>query len=152
MSKVIVPAVSRHVWFYPDREDSGVMMRRDGQPLHAVVIFVINERTVNLAITDHDGFFHTRIAVALVQPGDELPGGSYATWMPFQVKAPEPAMVAGDAPISPILADLIATTPTSLKPDDLAGIKVGADMTPAQADVQLVDGNFQSPAGHDDKT
>ena len=154
MSKVIIPAVSRHVWFYPDVEDRGVMIQRDGQPLHAVVIFVINERTVNLSITDHDGFFHTRIGVTLAQPGDDLPGGSYAAWMPYQVaqaKPPiteadaladlngtprpdNPTVPAGEPVISPVLADLIATTPTGLKPEDLAGVKVGADMTPADGD------------------
>ena len=163
MSKVIIPDVSRHVHFVPDGEDRGHMVQRGGQPLHAVVIFVHNERTVNLAITDHDGMFHTRIGVTLVQPGDELPGGSYCQWMAYQVKAafahdvgasrPHPIPVDSegnftvlidsdgnivgpevaktDGPISPVLADLLATTATSLKPEDLAGVKVGADMTPA---------------------
>ena len=146
MSKVIIPDVSRHVHFVPDGEDRGHMVQRGGQPLHAVVIFVHNERTVNLAITDHDGMFHTRIGVTLVQPGDELPGGSYCQWMAYQIKQTEPvvsipvtpdgvivarAPAFGDGNISPVLADLLATTATSLSQEDLAGVKLGADMTPA---------------------
>lgn len=122
MPKPIIPDVSRHVHFTPEGEDTGLMVRRGAQPLHAVVIFVINERTVNLAITDHDGHFHTRIGVTLVQPGDELPGGSYCQWMPHQITRAPAAPTASDGGISPVLADLIASTATSLTPEDLAGI------------------------------
>ena len=154
MSKVITPDVSRHVHFFPDDEDASLMVRRGSQPLHAIVIFVINERTVNLSIIDHDGFFHTRIGVTLVQPGDALPGGSYCQWMAYQVqqaKAPiteadaladlngtprpdNPTAPKSDGAISGVIADLLETTATSLKPADLAGVKIGADMTPAAGD------------------
>lgn len=153
MSKVIVPAVSRHVWFHPEGEDRGLMIRRDGQPLHAVVIFVINERTVNLAITDHDGHFHTRIAVTLVQPGDELPGSSYATWMPYQVAQSKPPITEADAladlngaprPDNPtvksegipseLVAGLVASAPAAPTGEDILGASgwpAAADMPPA---------------------
>lgn len=145
MTKVIIPDVSRHVHFFPDDEDTSLMVRRGSQPLHAIVIFVINERTVNLSIIDHDGFFHTRIGVKLVQPGDALPGGSYCQWMPYQVNQGAPISAGGgavvnhempksDGPISGVIADLLATTATSLQPTDLAGSQVGADMTPAAGD------------------
>ena len=130
------------------------MVQRGSQPLHAVVIFVINERTVNLAITDHDGFFHTRIGVALVQPGDDLPGGSYCQWMEYQVAQAKPALTLADSladlggtprpentsvaktdePISSVVADLLAATPASVSQSELGDAKVGTDMTPASDD------------------
>jgi len=120
---IIIPDISRHVHFIPDSEDAGLMVRRGAQPLHAVVIFVLNERTVNLSITDHDGHFHTRIGITLVQPGDPLPGGSYCQWMPYQIASQAAAApTKSDGGISPALADLIASTATSLTPEDLAGI------------------------------
>lgn len=151
MSKVIIPTVSRHVHFFPREEDRGLMVQHGSQPLHAVVIFVINERTVNLAITDHDGFFHTRIGVALVQPGDDLPGGSYCQWMEYQVGQAKPALTLADSladlagtprpdnpsvaktdgPISSAVADLLAAAPANLNPSELSDAKVGADLTPA---------------------
>lgn len=126
MPQIIKPDVSRHVHFIPDDEDRVAMACSEGQPLHAVVIFVIDDRTVNLAITDHYGMFHTRLGVALVQPGDELPGGSYCRWMPYQVQQ---ALRAETTEVQSVrvegapLADLIAATATSLKPGDLASIK-----------------------------
>lgn len=94
MQKLIVPEVSRHVHFIPDNEDRIAMSVAEGQPLHAVVIFVIDERTVNLAITDHYGMFHTRLGVTLVQPGDDLPGGSHCRWMQYQIKQASSAPAA----------------------------------------------------------
>ncbi len=133
MRTVIVPEVSRHVHFVPGDEDRGLMIQRGSQPLHAVVIFVVNERSVNLSVIDHDGFHHTRISVTLAQPGDDVPAGSHCRWMPHQVnqagRADAPAAV-GDKEVSPILADLLASTATSLSTEDLAGVKLGADMTP----------------------
>jgi hypothetical protein len=151
VSKVIIPTVSRHVHFFPKEEDRGLMVQRGSQPLHAVVIFVINERTVNLAITDHDGFFHTRIGVALVQPGDELHGGSYCQWMDYQInqarqtiteadaladlagtpRPDNPTVAKTDGLISETVANLIGTTALSLGQGDLADSGVGADLTPA---------------------
>jgi hypothetical protein len=121
---ITVPAISRALHYIPvDSDDLATMIRRDCQPLHATVIMVLNERTVNLAIIDHDGMFHTRIGVRLVHPGDELPGGSYAVWpagtresyaAPASVSfAPAPR---GDSLISPLLADALASAPPAPAP------------------------------------
>ena len=139
MSKPTIPDVSRHVHFIPSGEDCGLMVQRGSQPLHAVVIFVVNERTVNLSITDHDGFIHTRLGAALVQPGDEVPTGSHCRWMPYQLAQFTPGSAAlpskGDGALSPVLADLIASTATGLSPEDLAGVRADADTatTPAES-------------------
>ena len=132
MSKPIIPDVSRHVHFVPvDHEDRGSMVQIGSQPLPAVVLYVHNERSVNLAITDHHGFFHTRIGVALVQPGDELPGGSYCRWMPYQVRAASESLAEpdtkGDGSLSGAVASLIATTEASLSASDVADIEAGSN-------------------------
>lgn len=156
MTKVITPTVGRHVHFFPQEEDRGLMVQRGSQPVHAVVIFVLNERTVNLAIIDHDGFFHTRIGVALMQPQDDLPGGSYCQWMEYQIRQSIPTLTEADAladlagtprpdnptvaksdgAISPVIADLLATSASAMSAvaGSLANEKVGADGTPAAAE------------------
>lgn len=119
------PSVGRHVHFYPGASELGQMVRLDAQPLHAVVLFVHNESRLNLEIVDHHGNRHFRPSVLLVAPDTERPADSHAAWMPYQVA--QAAAPAGEPLISPVLADLIASTPTSLKPEDLAGVVVSAD-------------------------
>ncbi len=124
---ITVPSISRALHYIPvDSDDLATMIRRDCQPLHATVIMVLNERTVNLAIIDHDGMFHTRFGVRLVHPGDELPGGSYAIWpvrgldgAPAYVLAPsalELKPVVAEPLFSPLLADALASAPPAPAP------------------------------------
>ncbi len=94
--KVIVPTVGRKVWFYPGSGmwpagmqvfpgtdyDGGVQ-----QPLDATIVYVHDDRLVNLRVIDHAGHAFPVRSVQLVQPGDECCGaGHRAEWMPFQVK------------------------------------------------------------------
>lgn len=94
--KVIVPTVGRKVWFYPGGGiwpagmqvfpgtdyDGGV-----SQPLDATIVYVHNDRLVNLRVIDHAGHAFPVRDVQLVQPGDQCCGGGHrAEWMPFQVK------------------------------------------------------------------
>lgn len=94
--KVIVPTVGRKVWFYPGGGmwpagmqvfpgtdyDGGVQ-----QPLDATIVYVHDDRLVNLRVIDHAGHAFPVRSVQLVQPGDECCGaGHRAEWMPFQVK------------------------------------------------------------------
>lgn len=127
-SRVILPTVGRHVHFFPN-ETERYMVRRSGQPLHAVVLFVHNERRVNLQVVDHDGNVYTEAGAVLVQPDDAfVTGSSHCRWPEF---GPAKPVAAGEPVISAALADLIETTATSLKPEDLAGVGLGADGTPA---------------------
>jgi hypothetical protein len=93
---VIPPTIGRRVWYYPSDFDRGLrqvpnqpdsVIVSDGkQPCDAGVAYVHSDRLVNLSVVDHNGKFHSRTSVQLVQPDDEVPVGSaYATWMPFQV-------------------------------------------------------------------
>lgn len=94
--KVIVPTVGRKVWFragggiwpagmqvFPGTDyDCGVP-----QPLDATIVYVHNDRLVNLRVIDHAGHAFPVRDVQLVQPGDQCCGGGHrAEWMPFQVK------------------------------------------------------------------
>lgn len=91
--KVIVPTVGRKVWFRPGGPvDPAIqVMSPDydnalGQPLDATIVYVHNDRLVNLLVVDHGGNSFPMHNVQLVQPGDEAcQTGHRAEWMPFQV-------------------------------------------------------------------
>lgn len=90
----VKPTIGRIVWYYPDENDSGKinldkdkgLPRSEQQPMGAKVAYVHNDRLVNLAVSDHEGFLHTQKEVTLIQEGDELPadGGEFCAWMPYQ--------------------------------------------------------------------
>jgi hypothetical protein len=78
------------VWYRPSEYDvnEGGMTAHSGdapQPLSAEVVYVWNDRLVNLRVYDHAGTFFTRSNVRLLQDDDVLPDNSgYAEWMPYQ--------------------------------------------------------------------
>jgi hypothetical protein len=80
------PTVGRVVWFHPGLRDTERMMVLDGQqPMRADVVFVHNDRMVNLMVTDHAGGLWPRDNVELIQEGDAIPKSqSYCEWMPYQ--------------------------------------------------------------------
>lgn len=99
---MIAPSVGRIVWFRPGA-NTGTMTARGDQPLAAQVVYVWNDRLVNLLVTDHIGTTHALSSVQLVQEGDERPaGGAYAEWMPYQTG--QAAKHAAAAPASPGVA------------------------------------------------
>lgn len=61
------PSVGRHVWY---RGQPWGGARYDEQPMAAVVVYVYNERLVNLTVFDHEGQSHSVVSVPLKQPGD----------------------------------------------------------------------------------
>lgn len=84
-----VPTVGRRVYFWPSaqvRHDFSVLS--EAQALDAGVVFVHNERLVNLLVTDHLGRSHSVRDVPFLQEGEEKPSEAhFAAWMPYQVKA-----------------------------------------------------------------
>lgn len=88
---IITPTIGRRVWYWPTqaeleaRSNPPVAQISPEQPFDAGVVFVHDDRLVNLVVTDHAGNVHKREAVQLVQDGD-----CYATddarceWMPYQ--------------------------------------------------------------------
>lgn len=86
---IIKPTVGRRVWYWPsDLQIQRLGFSADGsQPCDAGVVYVHDERRVNLAVTDHNCTPHQCRNVRLVQDGDERPAvGSeaFAEWMPYQ--------------------------------------------------------------------
>ena len=97
--KIITPTVGRKVWFRPNGTTKlqvqnmpsvhlGPLSLMDAvSPLDATVVYVWDERTVNLSVQDHYGQSFLATSVPLVQEGDAIPGGGfYCEWMPYQVR------------------------------------------------------------------
>jgi hypothetical protein len=85
--QIIMPTVGRKVWFFPNGAcfHSNPYCINPEVPMDADVVFVWGERMVNLTVKDHIGQVHAFTSVTLLQPGDEIPAGGYARWMPFQI-------------------------------------------------------------------
>lgn len=84
---MIKPTIGRRVWYWPRKGDpkSPFTVLDPGQALDAGVIFVHDDRTVNLSVTDHQGSTHAVHGAFLAQEGDAVPGdGGFAEWMPYQ--------------------------------------------------------------------
>lgn len=82
---VILPTIGRRLWFWPQHQ-ANIGILDPKQPCDAGVVFVYDERTVNLDVTDHLGRHSAQLSVRLVQPGDPVPDGPHATWMDYQVR------------------------------------------------------------------
>lgn len=107
MIESIQPYVGAALWFHPLGDDATRFVRRDAQPILAVVIYAVNDRDVTVKITDHDGHEYIRKGVVLRQPGDETIGHSHCEWPAaigrqptVEIKAPPPAD-PGPAPSEP---------------------------------------------------
>lgn len=114
---MISPTIGRKVWFRPHgiltvtNPTTGMpemISERDAsQPMDASVVFVHNDRCVNLAVSDHHGRLFAVTGVTLLQEGDAVPAtGWYAEWMPYQkgqaakvdaAPAPAPTNFVGQA-------------------------------------------------------
>lgn len=80
---MITPAVGRVVLYQPCK--SGKTKFGD-QPFAATVVFVHNDRLVNLVVYDHGGIGYGAMNVPLVQEGDQPPlGVPWCHWMPYQL-------------------------------------------------------------------
>lgn len=91
MSIVTKPTVGRKVWFFASAQHAlenaaGVA---EAQPFDATVIFVHDDRTVNLRVTNPFGESGPVLGATLRQDGDPPINGPHAQWMPYQVKQAE---------------------------------------------------------------
>lgn len=96
------PTIGRKVWFWPNGSKlttSGPLdVFDEKQALDATVVCVFGDRMVNLSVTDHGGRVHSVRSCTLRQEGDEVPGGGYCEWMPYQVnQAKTSALIADTA-------------------------------------------------------
>lgn len=91
---MITPTIGRRVWFWPSQIDrlggdilNGMNSISGDQAFDAGVVYVHDDRMVNLSITDHLGEIHKRENVQLLQDDDKPEEGyGYAEWMPYQLK------------------------------------------------------------------
>lgn len=88
---MITPTVGRKVWYRHDKSavalgNNAVLhpVQISDQPMDATIVYVWDERMVNLRVLDHRGNPFNRTSVTLVQEGDEPPKSGYAEWMPYQ--------------------------------------------------------------------
>lgn len=87
---MIHPTIGRRVWFWPNgttalSNGAPLSILDKTTPLDAGVVYVWNDRMVNLDVTDHYGHHHQATSVPLLQDDDPVPTtGAYATWMPYQ--------------------------------------------------------------------
>lgn len=88
---LIVPTIGRRVWYWPSVDDIehsyDPVLKQLGkdQAMDAGIVFVHDERRVNLSVKDHWGKSFARLNVLLLQDGEPIPsGGGYAVWMPYQ--------------------------------------------------------------------
>lgn len=96
-TKVITPTVGRKVWLRLNGHTvEGLTANDTFTPMDATVVYVWNDRMVNLAARDHNGVPFSITSVPLLQEGDLAPRDvAYCEWMPHQKsqaeKAAEPA-------------------------------------------------------------
>lgn len=81
---MIQPTVGRRIWFWPGNTAGRYNCIDPRQPFEAGVLFVHNERSVNLLVTDHAGFQRTISEAVLLQDDDPVLEGPHATWMDWQ--------------------------------------------------------------------
>lgn len=79
---MIQPTVGRIVWFHPYNTDS--FAYTPGQPCAAIIARVWSNSCVNLSVFDHNGNWHSRTSVLLVQDGEDRPSSGFCEWMPYQ--------------------------------------------------------------------
>lgn len=84
---MIQPTIGRQVWFWRKGSTYGV-----NQPEAATVVYVHDDRHVNLQVINQDAVARGEMNVSLRQPEDpalaeQVNDSAFAEWMPYQVKA-----------------------------------------------------------------
>jgi hypothetical protein len=87
---MIKPTIGRKVHFWPNGFmpaglSAPIKHQMEYQPFDATVVYVWNDRMVNLRVTDHYGNSTGVTSIRLRQDDDPVPDGAYAEWMPYQV-------------------------------------------------------------------
>ncbi len=82
---MIVPTVGRRLYYRTNGGDNQPYACGD-QPFDAGILFVHNDRQINVDVTDHVGQHWPRQHVLLIQEGDSTPsvGVPFCEWMPYQ--------------------------------------------------------------------
>lgn len=88
MPTIIKPTVGRKVWCFLSMAHYQDYQRGEhmAQPHDGTVIFVHDDRCINVRVMGHNGDHDIARGLPLVQEGDEEPNGAHARWMPYQTK------------------------------------------------------------------
>lgn len=79
---MITPTIGRKVYYSPMQSDG---TKHGEQPFDATVVYVWNDRLVNLSVRDHNGNVFNKTSVDLLQDDDAPhPRGGHCYWMPYQ--------------------------------------------------------------------
>lgn len=78
---MIEPTVGRNVHYYQNKHQYEEGM----QPFHANILYVHNDRMINVAGWNHNGTSYSSSSCPLLQDDDPIPElGYFAVWMPYQ--------------------------------------------------------------------
>lgn len=101
---MIKPSIGRKLWFWETRDafdaaransfDHDLLSVHE-QPLDATVVAVWSPTMINVYVIDHSGVGRAETSVQLIQEGDIIPEGRFATWMPFQIGQARAQAAAG---------------------------------------------------------
>lgn len=84
---MIIPTVGRVVWYWPSPHEP-LAQPEIGEPLAAIIVQVLGDRSVNLTVFDTRGNPYGRMVVPLRQvedpPIDDMGLLAHCEWMPYQ--------------------------------------------------------------------
>jgi hypothetical protein len=85
---IIKPTVGRKVWCFASMAHFQAHQRgvHGAQPHDGTVIFVHDDRCINIRVMGHNGEQDIVRGLPLWQEGDPEPNGAHARWMPYQTK------------------------------------------------------------------
>lgn len=93
------PTVGRVVWVFPPKDEPGIQFK-EGQPLRADVINVIDDETISVKGTDIHGNDFVQLRVTLTNPSDKGNTGQWrAEWMPYQQQQHQANAANNDAKV-----------------------------------------------------
>lgn len=84
MAKAIKPTVGRTLYYFESAKHAQDVEAGTDQPFIAFVTFVHGDSSINILAISHHNIPHPHLGVTLRQPGDDLPNGPHAAWMPYQ--------------------------------------------------------------------
>ena len=135
---LITPTIGRKVWFWPNGTHIGVpyieppQCQDLKQAMDATIVFVHNDRRVNLLVVDHIGITWPVNSVFLQQEGDATPSGMYAQWMPYQAgQAKKDAAIVDCSDMSARVAESVKNQMAALQQANV-GSKTAPDAKCAQ--------------------
>lgn len=87
MTDIIKPSVGRKVWVYESAQHAVDVEAGRNEAFDGTIIATHSDNCISVRAYDHSGTEQIGIGLTLRQPGDPMPNGPHAGWMPYQVQA-----------------------------------------------------------------